>query len=461
MDSKKILLNQVQNTIKMYDMLHPGDTVLCAVSGGADSVALLQALVEIQQCLQISVCACHVHHGIRGEEADRDAEFAQSLFSRHELSFRMVYRDVPKEAQMRGKGLEETARILRYEALRTAADELHATKIATAHTLDDNLETMIFHLVRGAGTKGLGGIPPTRECFIRPLIDSSRQLIEEYLEQIQQTYVTDSTNFSVDYTRNCIRQQVIPVLRKINPKCAQAAGRAARHLRQDESFLKEKLMQIYPQICVKNNGALQVDAITFCKQFPAIQGRIAQKALKQAGICAENRSDALIERFKSFLHNQQAVRLDLVDGICAERCQKMVYLLRLKEKKNMSPIAVQPGWDQVIPDTNVRVRLKICRDMQDFNKKFNTFYAKYDTIHFETLVIRTWKKDDRIQLTERSGHATLKKRFQERGIPRYRRNRLLVLADQNGIIAVQDLGVDFSRWVVDNKKMLKIEFEGE
>ena len=210
------MLDTVKRTISDYMMLETGENVLVALSGGADSTALLLSLRE----LGYPVRAFHLNHCLRGAESDRDEAFCRRLCEK--LGVELTVERVDIAAAAGDSAVEETARRIRYARLEHAA---HGAKIAVAHNADDNLETMLFHLVRGTGAKGLTGIPPVRGRIIRPLIEVERREIEAFLRERGQDFVTDSTNADTAYTRNRLRQEVVPVLRELNPQAAQAAGR--------------------------------------------------------------------------------------------------------------------------------------------------------------------------------------------------------------------------------------------
>ena len=199
------MLETVKRTIAAYAMLAPGERVLVALSGGADSVALLLVLRELGYLVR----AFHLNHCLRGAESDRDEEFCRTLCARLGVELAVERVDVAAAAVQQGTGVEETERRVREEWRDEGAK---GEKIATAHTADDNLETVLFHLARGAGAKGLAGIPPVRGQVVRPLLDVGRTQIEAYLAGLGQDYVTDSTNADDAYTRNRIRHTVVPVL---------------------------------------------------------------------------------------------------------------------------------------------------------------------------------------------------------------------------------------------------------
>lgn len=220
-----------------YDMFPEGSRVLCAVSGGADSMCLLHWLRRHAGTLGISVAAAHFEHGIRGEESLRDMRFVEETCAAMGVPLFIGQGNVPEAAAERSLGLEETARELRYEFLEAVARENGFTRIATAHNADDNAETVIFNLARGSGAAGLCGIPPVRGIIVRPLLETTRSEIERYLEENGIAHIEDSSNRSQEYSRNKIRLRIMPVLREINPAVSKAVLRTGEMLREDNALL--------------------------------------------------------------------------------------------------------------------------------------------------------------------------------------------------------------------------------
>ena len=200
-----------------------GKKLLAAVSGGADSMCLLHLLAAAK----LDVTAAHFEHGIRGEESLRDLRFVETWCREHGIPCLTGHGDVPGYALSNGMSLEQAARELRYAFLRNCAGKIGAEYILTAHNLDDNAETLLFNLTRGSGTAGLCGIPTRRGEILRPLLSVSRTEIETYLEENHVPHVEDSTNREDAYTRNLIRHRVVPALREVNPRFAEAAARTA------------------------------------------------------------------------------------------------------------------------------------------------------------------------------------------------------------------------------------------
>ena len=207
--------DKVLSTIKANEMIKQGDRVIVGLSGGADSVALLCVLLELKDELGITLSAVHINHCLRGAESDSDELFCQKLCAEKEIDFTAHRIDVKSYCEQNKIGTEEGARALRYSIFE-AADP--TAKIATAHTLSDNVETVIMNLARGSALDGLCGIPPVRGRIIRPIIDCSRSDVEAFLAKLGQSYVTDSTNLTDDYSRNRVRHNVIPILKQLNPE---------------------------------------------------------------------------------------------------------------------------------------------------------------------------------------------------------------------------------------------------
>ena len=240
------LMLEIKRYIEANQLIRPGDGVLVGLSGGPDSVFLLYALHTLQARMGFTLRAVHVHHGIRGAEADRDEAFSEKLCAKLDIPFQAVHVAAPAYAAQHGLSLEEAARILRYEALEAARQQLGqatAAWIAVAHHLDDQAETVLHNLVRGAGLRGLAGMENRRNHVIRPLLSIKREDILKWLKQYDIPYVTDSTNADPHYTRNRIRSTVLPELREINPEASAHIAHSAALLREADAFFHALALQ--------------------------------------------------------------------------------------------------------------------------------------------------------------------------------------------------------------------------
>ena len=240
------LMLEIKRYIEANQLIRPGDGVVVGLSGGPDSVFLLYALHTLQARMGFTLRAVHVHHGIRGAEADRDEAFSEKLCAKIDIPFQAVHVAAPAYAAQHGLSLEEAARILRYEALEAARQQLTqapAAWIAVAHHLDDQAETVLHNLVRGAGLRGLAGMENRRNHVIRPLLSIKREDILKWLKQYDIPYVTDSTNADPHYTRNRIRSTVLPELREINPEASAHIAHSAALLREADAFFHALALQ--------------------------------------------------------------------------------------------------------------------------------------------------------------------------------------------------------------------------
>lgn len=251
---------RILNFIRENELIAAGDRIVVGLSGGADSVALTLTLFQLQRLLRFSLCAVHVHHGLRGAEADRDEEFCRGFCETLDLPYAARHVDVSGYAAVTGTTEEEAGRILRYEALREAGETLllpsangeqpavhrAALKIAVAHHADDQAETILFHLLRGTGLKGLGGMQPKRGNVIRPLLCIGRNQIEQWLAAQNIGFMTDSTNLENDHTRNKIRNEIMPLLKsEVNERAAEHISSTGQKLFEAEQFLKQEAQQFY------------------------------------------------------------------------------------------------------------------------------------------------------------------------------------------------------------------------
>ena len=268
----------VLEQLRELHCLEPEQTVCCALSGGADSVCLLRCLLELRPVLGITITAVHVNHHLRGAESERDRAFCQQLCAG--LGVRLAVYDVNPAARAAQEHCSEelAARECRYAAFA----QVQADWIATAHTASDNLETAVHRLVRGASLHGLTAIPPKNGRFLRPLLRVTRRQVEQYLESLGQTYVTDSTNLTDAYTRNRIRHQVIPALEQLNPSVERTVSYTLRSLRREDDFLHQQAQAAYAKCHTGKNTLSGLETL-----HEALQFRCIAMLLEEAGISCE------------------------------------------------------------------------------------------------------------------------------------------------------------------------------
>jgi tRNA(Ile)-lysidine synthase len=245
------VIERVRTYINRHHLLHAGDRVAVAVSGGADSVALLRILLELRSELGLVLSVAHFHHGIRGAEADQDQEFVRELAGKFDLEFHLGTGDAPAHAQREKSSLESAARELRLGWFAQLVTGGRTDKIATAHTLDDQAETVLMRLLRGAGTRGLAGIFPEHKDkhLVRPLLEITRREIEDYLKAIAQPWREDSTNRDLSHTRNRVRHQLLPLLElQFNPAVRHTLADVAEVARAEAEYWSREVASTLPRL---------------------------------------------------------------------------------------------------------------------------------------------------------------------------------------------------------------------
>ena len=419
------MLQSVLTAIERFSLLS-ADNITVALSGGADSVALLHALCTLKDKLKINISAAHLNHMIRGDEALRDENFVKQLCGDMNVPLICESIDVPAYAEKNRLSIETAAREVRYAFF----ERINTGVVATAHTASDNLETDLFNLARGTGLNGLCGIPPKRSIYIRPLILVTRDEVEAYCAENGLSYVTDSTNLSDDYTRNRIRHTVIPVLKSVNPSAEKTVARTVVSVREDEEFLNA---------CADNylsanfkDGFLTVDS--------AVPPSVLKRAIKKYAeyIVPDLRLDSL--------HLNSIYSVSVNGGRTSLPCDCIAEAKngRLSVKNKLSN-----GKKTVF---NVSTAVKdntFFKNGEKVNNLLLNNSIDCDKIVGES-VLRTRLPGDSVRLAGRGCTKTLKKLMNELKIPNELRDSVPVLADDDGVIWVYGAGTA-SRCAVNEK----------
>ncbi|UCF10404.1 MAG: tRNA lysidine(34) synthetase TilS [Candidatus Bipolaricaulota bacterium] len=277
-----MLLNRVRDTILEYDMVLQGDGVAVAVSGGADSVVLLDLLGRLAPELGLRLVVCHLDHGLR-LGSDEDARFVARLADARDLPFHGERIDVASTVEEHGGNIEAAARACRHDFLRRAAESHGARRIALGHTLNDRAESTVFHLARGAGTRGLGTMAAVREPFIRPLIETTRVEVVAYARSRGLSWREDPTNDDLSRSRNRIRHRVLPELAQINPRAAEAIARAAKLAHEETTLLAELLDPAWQEVVRSSaEGQVTLDREALTTFRPSMRRALLRRALAEA-----------------------------------------------------------------------------------------------------------------------------------------------------------------------------------
>lgn len=426
-------------TIQRCQLLTPGAAVIAAVSGGADSMALLFLLHELQAEWSLRLSAAHVNHGLRGAEADRDEALVRDTCERLGIPFFVLHADIAGEAKRSGEGIEACGRRIRYAYLESLDGQ---SLIATAHTLDDQLETFLMHFARGAGLRGLCGIPAKRGRIIRPLIDCTREEIESYCRAHRVPFVTDSTNLSREYTRNRVRMDLIPLLRALNPQLHEAARRCFSALRADESLLEELTGAAMRSVQIPSGYA--ADALL--RQPNAVRARLLKIILQQEG-CPEP-SSFHVEQVEKLL-GRGSGRVQVGGGLIVRLRRGVLEFPRREGTHGSFSIPVAPlqwpdgqlceVWEE--PLCFSLVHKKDFIKIQKIHKHQLANCLDYDRIH-DSLILRLRQPGDRLHPIGRGCSKTFKNLFQELGVPPEKRSGMPVVCDAAGPVWAPFFGVD-------------------
>lgn len=439
------MTDKVIKTVKKHNMISCGDKIGVGVSGGADSVSLLHFLVQNRELLGIeSITAVHINHSIRGEEAQRDMLFTQSVCEKLGVPCKTVTVDVPKEAEKTGESIETCARRLRYETFESFGFD----KFATAHNLNDRMETFFFNLARGSSVSGLLSIPFVRGNYIRPLLDVTRGEIEEYLTENGLTYITDSTNNCDDYTRNKIRHSIIPQMFELNPSFHRAFLKCESSLETENAYIEEETEKLLKSCRNGNEYCTEI----LLNAPDALRLRAVSSILKEQGVKNISREHiALVNRI--ILHGGSAS----VSGNTV-KCERGLLSFGEDVKIPDFEVSADIFTDTVkTPCGNFKIISLAKKDLQNFNKQDFHNLIDCDRI-IGRLKIRSRISGDSIRLRNRKITKTLKCLFNEKKIPVSKRSRIAISADDEGIVWLEGFGV-CERCAVTDKTERAIKFE--
>lgn len=390
------MLNKLRAFCKELGLISKGDAIVCAVSGGADSMALLWALYLLKEEWDLDLSAAHFNHHLRGVESDRDEAFVRDFCTGYGIPLHVGSAQVTAGE----KGLEAAAREARYAFLQTLPG-----KIATAHTADDNAETVLMHLIRGTGLKGLGGITPCRDRLIRPMLNVTRAEVEAFLAEYAVEHIQDSSNCSDEFLRNRLRHHVMPLLKAENPKLSQNLSAMALRLRTDEEALADLAYLEQPEV-----EKLRAMA-------PAIRTRALEGFLKSSGVREPEAVHIRLLESLVFSGNPSA-RADFPGGITIGRKYGLLEVVT----ESVTPAVTF----ECTPATEI----------------INTATV-FTVVPMGKVYIRSRQSGDTIQLP--GGTRSLKKLFIDRKIPASQRDQIPILCDDAGILGIPGISVNLDR----------------
>ncbi len=436
-------------------LIDAGDSILVALSGGADSVFLLEFFLKYKRRFNIEIAAFHLNHNLRGKDANIDEQFCKNLTTQKRIQFFSTSKNVKLFAKRKRMSLEEAGRELRYSELNRIAKKHNYKKIATAHNADDNAETVLLNLIKGTGLKGLSGIPERREKIIRPVLVLSKKEILDYLHNKKIIYRTDSSNVENNYQRNYLRNKIIPLIKdKLNPQFDNAVFRTSEIIRGYTSLIDEQINNAVKKIVTYKQQKLIINLKHLDEIDVRLYGDVLRKTVRKyfnEDLESKNISD-LIKLIKA----QTGREIMFSNRIVAvkERDSIIIYLKK-GEMKNVKQVEIKVGEEKQVEGKSISIST-INRNKLSFRNTINTEYISADNIN-TSFVLRRWKDGDRFYPLGMKNSKKLSDFLTEQKVRSSEKKEQLVLSNAGKIVWVVGIRIDERYKIsVETKKVLEL-----
>jgi tRNA(Ile)-lysidine synthase len=448
-----MFIDNVRKTIRNHGMLSPRDRVVVAVSGGPDSVCLLSVLKELTPEFDLALHVAHLDHRFRGEESASEARFVKELARKFGIPATVEAADVPTYCRERGLAPPAGAREVRYAFLSRVAREVNASRIATGHTASDQAETFLLRMLRGAGMSGLSSIPPVRENIVRPLIDVTREEVDEHLRQLGLPSASDPSNAKPVYTRNRIRLELLPALKRFNPRIVETIAAEAALLRDDEAVLRASVEREALTVTERCDGGVALMRDRFNALPLALRRRLLRWSAGLAGAPASALSRVQIEEALRFIETAQTGRsLRMPFGTIVERKYDRFLVRRSSERFSFSLDIPVPG-RAAVPELALEIEASLVEtdDSRDAAKTPSgkeaanyLWQAQFDYDKITApLSLRNRRPGDRIRPAGMAGRSKkLQDLFTDRKLSQDERDRVPVLVSGDDILWVLGIRMD-------------------
>ncbi len=455
-----IFMDKVIKYIKENRLIDRSDRIVLGVSGGADSVCLLNILSEIKEKMNLHLCVVHVNHGIRGEEADEDEKFVKQMCEKMNVEYKAFHFDIPALALEKGMSEEEAGRHVRYQVFEQVAADTGADKIAVAHNANDSIETVLYNMCRGTGIRGVCGIPPKRDRIIRPILCLTRTEIEEYLAKKNIVFRTDSTNLIKGYTRNKIRLELLPYLEnEINAASGTHILNLSRQLNEIENYMETQYKKCYMEN-VEELPEKMVIRIDGLKAYPDIIKReVVRMCVEKTAGSLKDITSEHIYSIMNIMDSNTGKSVNLPYGIvCMNSYGKCIMKKISETSRTEYDIQVeQPG--EYTLENGAKLIVSIEKSV-NFEEKMYTKWFDYDKIG-NVIRLRSRKEGDYLEVAD-GKHKKLKSYFIDEKVPRELRSTIPVLADGSHIIWVVGYRISEKYKITkDTKRVLKVQYIGE
>ena len=450
----KTIEQKVVKFILERKLISENDRILVALSGGPDSVFLLEFLLKYKRRFKINIAVFHLNHNLRGKESDLDAEFCKALANKKKIPFFSSSKNVKLFARRKKISIEEAGRELRYKELFQIADKKNFTKIATAHIADDNSETVLLNLIKGAGLKGLSGIPEKRDKIIRPVLVLSKNEIMDYLRRKKIAYRTDRSNYESDYQRNYLRNEIIPLIkRKLNPQFDNAVLKSSEIVKNISSYIDKQIEITINDVVLSQQKSLIInlkkleesDTLLYGDLFRAIVQKYFKKKL-------ENK---YISELKKLINKQPGKMIELSNGINAirERDSIIIYLKK-SERNHRNQVQLKIGDKKQFENKILSVK-EINGTEFKFSTSSRTEFIAGDKLN-DNFIIRKWKDGDRFYPLGMKNSKKVSDFLSEQKIESHKKKEQLVLTNSGKIVWVVGIRID-NRYKITKKTKKVVE----
>ncbi|HCD42309.1 MAG TPA: tRNA lysidine(34) synthetase TilS [Lachnoclostridium sp.] len=445
--------------IRRNRLFAPGDRVIVALSGGADSVCLLAVLNELREVLGLELKAVHVHHGLRGKEADRDSDYAGKLSKTLGVPFACVRVDAALYAREHGMSVEEAGRHLRYQIFEKECQDFSGTKIAVAHHRDDQAETILYNLFRGTGLKGLGGMRPVRDKIVRPLLSVGREEILAYLAEKGISYCEDSTNAQTDYVRNRIRSRILPEIREqVNRRAGENILHAGEMAAQADAYLEKQAESILKVRGVRETdeaGAITaqgVDAKALLAEDDIIKNYVIRRMIRSVNQSMKDITMTHVESAAALLFGSDGRQVDLPCGLIAVRIYDELWIKRKNQEGSVDK-------ERVVLLPELDFKIFPYKKGQEIPKNGYTKWLDYDKIKC-ALSVRYRQIGDYMTLAG-GGTKTVKAFMIDEKIPKEEREKIPLVADGSHVLWVIGYRIsEYYKITEDTRTVIQMQLNG-
>lgn len=463
------MIEKVYNYITKYAMIAENDSIIIGVSGGADSVCLFHTLQEVQKRIPFSMIVVHVEHGLRGQESIDDATFVNNICEKEKIPFELFSVDLNKEAADRKCSLEEAGRLVRYEAFYYTMKKYKANKIAVAHNQNDRGETMLFNLFRGTGLRGLAGIMPVREAIIRPLLCVCRKEIEEFLAQRGILFRTDYTNLENMYTRNKIRNNIIPyVENEIQPKVIEHLSDACQMVEEIEEYMHSQALKAFQKCVIKtDDNTFEINLASFLLLENIMKTYIIRLCIEYLVKQLKDITNLHIKDILGLCGKGVGKKLQLPHQLVAERGYESITIKRvttkgISENVNTSDTIKidNPGVYPIDDKATIKISMEDNFEGRIIEEKKYTKWLDYGKIEGD-LLLRHRRSGDYLCINGNKEKQTLKSYLINKKIPRNERDNVLLLTCGNHVIWIVGFRISEEYKVTkETRTIVKVQYCG-